>query len=260
MDTFRKQASADAIRAEAAGLRWLAEAQGAPVVELLDEGAGWLKTRRLRSAAPTSEDARRFGRGLAATHAAGADWWGAPPPGCDVGILAELPAPMAQEPEWDSFGAFFAEARPEPYLRMADALDADATRRIGAAVEQIAGGELDAPQPELCVRSGATVARIHGDLWGGNVLWADEGRAAVGTLIDPAAHGGHAESDLAELGVFGAPHLGDILAGYQEVSPLADGWEARVPVHQLHMWLTHVVLFGGSYVGSALEAARAITR
>ncbi len=28
-----------------------------------------------------------------------------------------------------------------------------------------------------------------------------------GTLIDPAAHGGHAETDLAELGVFGSRHL-----------------------------------------------------
>ena len=46
-------------------------------------------------------------------------------------------------------------------------------------------------------------SRIHGDLWAGNVLWSGE----AGWLIDPAAHGGHRETDLATLALFGAPHL-----------------------------------------------------
>ena len=80
-------------------------------------------------------------------------------------------------------------------------------------------------------------SRIHGDCWSGNVLWSG-GR---GWLIDPAAHGGHRESDLAMLALFGAPHLGEILAAYQEAAPLADGWAARVPLHQLHPLLVHVL-------------------
>ena len=44
-----------------------------------------------------------------------------------------------------------------------------------------------------------------------------------GVLIDPAAHGGHRETDLAMLALFGAPHLEEILAGYQEAHPLRDG-------------------------------------
>ena len=68
-----------------------------------------------------------------------------------------------------------------------------------------------------------------------------------GALIDPAAHGGHRETDLAMLALFGAPHLDEILRGYTETVPLADGWRARVPLHQLHPLLVHACLFGPAY-------------
>ena len=58
-------------------------------------------------------------------------------------------------------------------------------------------------------------ARLHGDLWGGNVLAARDGRP---WLIDPAAHGGHREVDLAMLRLFGAPSP-RTLAAYAEVAP-----------------------------------------
>jgi fructosamine-3-kinase len=58
------------------------------------------------------------------------------------------------------------------------------------------------------------------------------------------------------LALFGAPHLDRILAAYNEVAPLADGWRARVPLHQLHPLLVHVALFGAAYRDQALAAAR----
>jgi Fructosamine kinase len=51
------------------------------------------------------------------------------------------------------------------------------------------------------------------------------------------------------LALFGAPYLDRILAAYQEGAPLAAGWQARVPLHQLHPLLVHVCLFGGGYRG-----------
>ena len=81
-----------------------------------------------------------------------------------------------------------------------------------------------------------------------------------GWLIDPAAHGGHRETDLAMLSLFGAPHLDAILAAYQQVTPLADGWRGRVPLHQLHPLLVHVCLFGASYRQQLLAAASAALR
>lgn len=251
--TFRKTGSPDAVATEAASLRWLAEADGgAAVAELVDVGDDWLTTRLLADGSPTPDDARAFGARLAHTHGAGAEFWGQAPPGLDASRLrlAELDAPAADQPRWDTFGEFYAEARLRPYFHP-EAFSSDA-RLVAELLDRISEGEWDSPQPALV----DGVARIHGDLWQGNVLWP----AGEGTLIDPCAHGGHAETDLAELGVFGAPHLDAIIEGYCEVSPLADGWQQRVGLHQLHMVLVHVTLFGGGYVGQALSIARELTR
>jgi fructosamine-3-kinase len=96
-------------------------------------------------------------------------------------------------------------------------------------------------------------SRIHGDLWSGNIVWNAD-RHAV--LVDPAAHGGHRETDLAMLALFGLPLLPRVLAAYVEECPLADGWEERQPLHQLFPLLVHAALFGGRYGSLAGDAAR----
>jgi fructosamine-3-kinase len=96
---------------------------------------------------------------------------------------------------------------------------------------------------------------VHGDLWPGNVLWSEDGTA---WLIDASAHGGHRETDLAELALFGQiPYLSTVLAAYDEVWPLNDGWRERVPLHQLHLLLVHTALFGAAYRDQVVNAARA---
>jgi fructosamine-3-kinase len=97
---------------------------------------------------------------------------------------------------------------------------------------------------------------LHGDLWSGNVMWTPGGV----TLIDPAAHGGHRETDLAMLALFGCPFLDAVLEGYQRQRPLAEGWQDRVPLHQLYPLLAHVVLFGKGYAGQAATAATHVLR
>ena len=69
-------------------------------------------------------------------------------------------------------------------------------------------------------------------------------------LIDPAAHGGHRETDLAMLALFGCPQLPRVLEAYREVTPLADGWEERVALHQLFPLLVHACMFGRGSGGS----------
>ena len=86
-------------------------------------------------------------------------------------------------------------------------------------------------------------SRLHGDLWSGNLRW-DADRV---WLVDPAAYGGHRETDLGLFSVFGAPHLERILAAYEEVWPLQAGWRERQGLHQLHPLLVHAALFGGDY-------------
>lgn len=263
METFRKTGAPAAVRYEAAGLRWLAAAahadtasgRGAAVVEILAEGDGVLETRRLTPGHPRPADAEAFGRALARTHAAGADGFGVPPAGWDGdGWMGSAPLPLGTgTPRW---GEFYATDRVLPYLAAArdnGAIDAAGARVLERCAERLRTGELDAPQPRLVT---APAARLHGDLWGGNVVWAaDGGGGTTGVLIDPAAQGGHAESDLAQLAVFGAPHLDRIVAAYAEVSPLADGWQERATLHQLHILIVHAAMFGGGYGPQTVAAA-----
>jgi fructosamine-3-kinase len=229
--------------AEASGLAWLGAAGTVPVPEVLawDEGIlaiGWVAQGRA-----DRRGAVRFGRELAALHAAGADGFGAP----WRGVIAGLPLPnepLAAEPGW---AHWYASARLLPYVRLAS--DAGALTAADARlVESAAGRAVAVAGPA------EPPSRIHGDCWSGNVLWS-EGR---GWLIDPAAHGGHRETDLAMLALFGAPYLDQIMAGYQEAAPLADGWRARVPLHQLHPLLVHACLFGTAYAAPTRTAARAV--
>ncbi|MEU9631901.1 fructosamine kinase family protein [Streptomyces luteogriseus] len=233
-----------AARAEAAGLRWLAAAGSVPVPAVHGHEEGWLVIDRVPRGRPDPEAAVRFGRDLAALHAAGAPAFGAPPPGGPVEAFIGL-APMRNEPAAD-WPRWYAEQRVLPYLRRA--VDQGAVRGGEAAVVERLCEEL----PELA-GTAEPPARLHGDLWSGNVLWAADGRV---WLIDPAAHGGHRETDLAMLRLFGCPHLEQVLDGYQEQAPLAGGWRERVGVHQLFPLLVHAVLFGRGYAEQALAAAR----
>jgi fructosamine-3-kinase len=84
--------------------------------------------------------------------------------------------------------------------------------------------------------------------------------AAGAVLIDPAAHGGHRETDLAMLALFGCPGLDGILGAYADTGSLAPGWRARVPLHQLHPLAVHAASHGPSYGDALHDAARAVLR
>ncbi|MDH3034019.1 fructosamine kinase family protein [Streptomyces sp. TRM75561] len=240
----KRAEEAEAARAEAAGLRWLAEAGAPPVPRVHGREGAWLVLDRVAQGRPGREAALRFGRELAGLHAAGAPAFGAPPPGGPVEAFIGL-APM-RNVTGDDWPSWYAEHRVLPYLRRA--VDAGTTGAGEAAVVERVCARL----PELAGPA-EPPARLHGDLWSGNVLWGADGRVR---LIDPAAHGGHRETDLAMLALFGCPLLDAVLEGYQEVAPLAEGWRERVGVHQLFPLLVHAVLFGRGYAGQALGAAR----
>ncbi|MFI6375972.1 fructosamine kinase family protein [Streptomyces sp. NPDC050546] len=230
--------------AEAAGLRWLAGAGAVRVPAVHGHDGSWLVVDRVPQGRASREAAARFGRDLAALHAAGAPAFGAPPPEGPADAYIGL-APMRNEPGTD-WPRWYAAHRVLPYLRRA--VDQGTVRPGEAAVverlcERLPGLAGPAEPP----------ARLHGDLWNGNVLWGSDGQV---WLIDPAAHGGHRETDLAMLRLFGCPHLEAVLEGYQEQAPLADGWADRVGVHQLFPLLVHAVLFGRGYAEQALSVAR----
>jgi fructosamine-3-kinase len=227
--------------AEARGLTWLADAGGAAVPEMLASAEDCLIVQWVEPGHPSAEAAEAFGRSLAATHRAGAQGFGAD----EDGFIGTLPLPNRPADTWPEF---YATRRVLPYLKAArdrgsiSAEDAESVETVVRRIDEFAG---PAEPP----------ARLHGDLWSGNVLWGSDQRA---WLIDPAAHGGHRETDLAMLALFGSPHLSRILDAYAEAVPLADGWRQRVPLHQLHPLLVHAVLFGGGYGARAADAARSL--
>ncbi len=223
---------------EAAGLRWLRDANAVPVPDVLavsDEppflALGWIDEGR-----PGAGTEAAFGRGLAALHRAGAPSFGRE----DRRTTGSRGLPNEPCPTW---AEFYASQRLLPLARIAR----DTGALPDAAVtdlEQVAGRltELGGP-PE-------PPARLHGDLWAGNRLVDVEGRS---WLIDPAAHGGHREFDLAMMRLFGG--FGpDCFDAYDESHPLADGWEERVPLHQLAPLVVHAIKFGGGYVAGTTQA------
>ena len=241
----RADAPAGFFAAEAAGLAWLGQApDGAPVVEVLEVGKRHIALDRLTEVACSPAAAEQFGVRLAATHAAGAAAFGIGPPGGPGSAwIGRQRLPLGSAPTW---GRCYADLRLQPYLRAArdvGHLSAAAAGRIERVCERLRAGEFDDGRPP---------ERIHGDLWAGNLVWTPAG----GTLIDPAAHGGSGQTDLAMLALFGVAWLERIEAAYAAAAGLPPDWRERTGLHQLHPLLVHAVSHGPSYGEAADRAAR----
>jgi fructosamine-3-kinase len=258
--------------AEAEGLAWLAEPGALRTPRVIELGEDYLALEWIEPGRLDTAGAEELGRGLAITHAAGAASFGDPHLS-DSGVVGSgysplsggageggsgdprlgdsgTPAPsqfgslrLPNEPTAD-WPSFYAERRLRPLAAIAQerrALSDTGVRAVERVCERIAALAGPAEPP----------ARLHGDLWGGNVMADAQGRP---WLIDPSAYGGHREVDLAMLRLFGAPSE-RVFAVYAEVTPLADGWEDRVQLWQLLPLLVHAVLFGGSYPAAAERIA-----
>lgn len=294
--TFRKSrttAPAGFFAAEAAGLAWLAEPGVIPVVQVCSHDADGIVLERLTPVPAEPAAARRFGARLAALHDSGAPGFGwAPAEQAWFGPL-DNPFPVATTVHAD-FTDYWVQDRLQPIRDLAAPhLSGAESAALDAAIETIATGAFAG----ICGGPTEPPARVHGDLWSGNVLWARRpgGTTGVGTavggtaghgagdvdgdgaadgdrdsetagpvvdgvLIDPAAHGGHRLEDLALLALFGAPYLQDIYAGYTAAHPLPAGWQEDLPAHVLFCLVAHVHLFGSGYGPQTAEVSRAVVR
>ena len=223
---------------EAAGLQWLREADAVRVPEVLsvDDDPAHLALEWIVEGSPTPGTDPALGRALAALHRAGAPCFGRE----DRRTTGSRGLP--NEP-CDTWVEFYATQRLIPLARLARderVLEPSTIRAIDRVADRLdeLGGE---PEPP---------ARLHGDLWGGNRLVGDDGGS---WLIDPAAHGGHREFDLAMMRLFGG-FGAECFGTYVDEHPLAEGWEERVPLHQLAPLVVHAVKFGGGYVRATEQA------
>ncbi|UDY36544.1 fructosamine kinase family protein [Dermatobacter hominis] len=241
---------------EALGLRWLRNAAAVAVPEVLavsdgDEGHGvdggparlvleWVHVGRgVVARAGDGDTEAELGRQLAALHRAGASSFGRE----DRRTTGSRGLPNEPCATW---AEFYATQRLLPLARLArdgralaDDVVADLERLAGRL--DVLGVPVEPP------------SRLHGDLWAGNRLVDADGRS---WLIDPAAHGGHREFDLAMMALFGG--FGEAcVAAYDEAEPLGAGWRDRVPLHQVAPLVVHAIKFGGGYRSASAAAIRA---
>jgi len=224
---------------EALGLDWLrqvgslavpqvlAATDAAPAILVLQ----WIDTGELLPGSDAD-----LGRALAQLHAAGAPAFGRED-GRPTGSL-RLPNQPCR-----TWAEFYVTQRLEPLRRLAahyQALPPGILASIDRVIDRI----------EILAGPREPAARLHGDLWHGNRLVDREGR---NWLIDPAAHGGHREHDLAMMRLFGG--FGpEAFEAYDDRFPLVDGWTKRLPLHQLSPLIVHAIKFGGHYVGRVEQA------
>ncbi|WP_166825921.1 fructosamine kinase family protein [Brevibacterium limosum] len=247
---LRKSAPDGFFATEAAGLRWLAEPGVIPVVDVIDHGADFLRLRRLGESGPSADAAAAFGRDLARLHDAGAPGFGwSPAPQSFFGPLDnpfEVPAESV-----DDFTDYWVEQRLRPLVTaVAGDLTGADRATVASAIDAIASGAFAG----ICSEGEEASARVHGDLWAGNLMWTPDGV----TLIDPAAHGGHRLEDLALLALFGTPFLEEVFSGYEQAHPMPVGWQEDLPAHSFFALLAHIRLFGRGFLGQTVRAARSI--
>ena len=229
---------------EAAGLSWLASADAValPTVLAVSDGPpAFLALSWIEPGDATPATDPELGRLLAALHRAGAPCFGRD----DRRTTGSRALPNEPTATWS---AFYASCRLLPLARLAR----DAAALTPSTIDDLIAlaGRLD----ELGVPD-EPPARLHGDLWAGNRI---VGIGGTSWLVDPAAHGGHREFDLAMMRLFGGFGAGCFDA-YAEAYPLADGWEARVSLHQIAPLVVHAIKFGGGYVAAASRAIDAYT-
>jgi fructosamine-3-kinase len=252
----RAEAHPGEYASEAFGLRWLGEPGALRVPGVLEVGEDYLALEWIEPGRLDGAGVEELGRGLAAIHRAGSPCFGDPrahdgdlcahdgdprSQGGEPTRFGSLALPNEATPDWASF---FVERRLRPLAGLAaeqgwlTSAGSRAIRRVCERAHELAGP----PEPP---------ARLHGDLWTGNVMADMQGRP---WLIDPAVYGGHREMDLAMLRLFGAPSE-RVFAAYEEIFPLAEGWQGRVELWQLPPMLVHGVLFGGGYCEAAERIA-----
>jgi fructosamine-3-kinase len=200
-----------------------------------DDAPAFLALEWIEQGRREPSDEFEFGRHLAALHDAGAPSFGRE----DRRTTGSLGLP--NDP-CDTWAEFVGQRRFVPLARIARdrrSLPLDVIGRLETLATTL--DRFDDRRPP---------ARLHGDLWAGNRVVDDAG---VSWLIDPAAHGGHPEFDLAMMRLFGGFDA-RVFDGYESVHPLADGWRDRVDLHQIAPLVVHAIKFGGHYVPAATAA------
>ncbi|MDR3116603.1 MAG: fructosamine kinase family protein [Bifidobacteriaceae bacterium] len=268
--TYIKQSNnlpKDFFYCEAAGLNWLANADYPKtdlnkkttsekitrVARVISAGDNFLEIEKIDPVSASPEAAYNFGISLANTHNLGAKNFGSAPDtwkdnngtGLD-GYFGPLSDPVKMDVwETDNLADYLLNGRLLPMVKIGirrgvyTEQDYKDTAKLENKLDQI-----------LAPLKNSPAKRVHGDLWSGNVLWTENkaSKNVEAVLIDPAAHGGCAEEDLAMLNLFGISYYQEILQGYNSNTKIASEFSQRLTLWQLYPISGHAVFFGGGYI------------
>ena len=221
--------------AEGDGLTRLAatEAIASPKPEAIGVAAdrSWLITRWIAQVTPGPDYFEQFGCALAELHRCTC--------GASIGLDRDnyLGAARQINQTRDRWVDFVAEHRIGFQLRwgmdqrLVDRPLRQACEQIIANLDQLLEGRRE------------ETSLLHGDLWSGNYLCNNRGRPVI---LDPAVYYGCREAEFGMLKLFGSCPP-SFYQGYQQVFPLAAGWQRRVNVYVLYHLLNHLNLFGSGY-------------
>jgi len=223
------------LETEAKGLELLSDADTELIIpEVILIGKDFLLLSLIESGTENSDSGFQFGVQLAKLHQHSSEKFGLD----HDNYIGKLPQRNHTHKNWTEF---FIQERVEPQIKLgidsgkfSNSL-ADKVESLVSVVDHLFPDE----PPAL----------LHGDLWSGNYMFSKNGKASI---YDPAVYYGHREMDLAMTRLFGG-FSNNFYRGYSSEYPLEDGFEERIQLCNLYPILVHANLFGGGYVGRALE-------
>ena len=180
-----------------------------------------------------------FGKSLAAMHRADASTFtGDGRYGFNsdnyIGATVQINSPR------DSWIDFFRDYRLRPQFKMAERyFDTSDIKKIYKLLDKLSELLIEPDHPSL----------LHGDLWSGNYIVGDDGKA---WLIDPAVYVGHAEADLAMTELFGR-FPAAFYNAYSNVNAIDSGYKDRRDLYNLYHLINHLNLFGGTYYSAVIS-------
>lgn len=229
--------------AEAAGLCAIARTGAVGTPQILGFGAdagrigrSFLLLEFVSAKRKVSDYWERLGRELAAMHRA--DTKSLVPDGKFgfdndnyIGMRQQINTPH------ESWIVFFRDCRLKPQFHAAArCFDAADIRRITRLMDHLENFLAEPDYPSL----------LHGDLWAGNVMTGNDGKA---WLIDPAVYVGHSEADIAMTELFGG-FPAAFYDAYREAGILPSDYRERRDLYNLYHLLNHLNMFGGGYLSS----------
>jgi fructosamine-3-kinase len=230
---------------EAQGLNELSKAGvfSIPEVLLVDDEPpsglpAFLAMEALMPGKPSTGGWAELGRSLARMHRVTASSFGSH----HDNYIGRLPQSNLSENSWDNF---FVKHRLE-----AQAEQGRGNGWFSAEIEKLFSSKLELIR-ELLLSAEEPPSLLHGDLWSGNVYWADFGP----TIIDPAVYYGSREADLAFTECFNRFDQ-RFYESYNQEYPLSPGYEQRREVLNLYHLMTHSNLFGAGYISQFERALR----